>query len=69
VEVVDVRTGVTVALVRQHGDSVNAVVFAPGGNTQLISASDDQTVAEWPCAACGNQEAAIRAAVDATPEH
>ena len=69
VEVVDVRTGVTVALVRQHGDSVNAVVFAPGGNTQLISASDDLTVAEWPCAACGNQEAAIRAAVDATPEH
>ncbi len=69
VEVRDVSTGGTVALVRQHGDSVNDAVFVPGGNTQLISASDDQTVAEWPCAACDNQEAAIRAAVEATPAH
>jgi WD40 repeat protein len=59
VEIWDVSTGVTVALTRQHGDSVNEVRFLPGGNDRLVSASDDHTVAEWSCRGCADQDAVI----------
>lgn len=60
VEVWDVRSGTTVALTRQHGDSVNDVLFAPGGNARLVSASDDTTVAQWSCPACVDPDSVIR---------
>jgi len=60
VQVWDIESGVSVALVRQHSDTVNDVVFAPGGNSHLISASDDNSVADWPCPACTDQQAVIR---------
>lgn len=62
VEVWDVKSGTTLTLTRQHGDSVNDVLFAPGNRYRLITASDDRTVAEWGCRACDDPEAAIRAA-------
>jgi WD40 repeat protein len=61
-EVWDVRSGTTLALTRQHGDSVNKVLFAPGSRYRLLMASDDTTVTAWDCSACDDPEAAILAA-------
>lgn len=62
VQVWDLASGDLLTLTRQHGDFVNDVLFAPGGQGRLISASDDTTVAEWSCPACANEGAAIDAA-------
>jgi WD40 repeat protein len=59
VEVWDVRAGVAVALTRQHGDSVNDLRFTASGHSELITASDDMTVAEWPCAGCADPDKVI----------
>ncbi len=59
VEIWEVKTGVTVALTRQHGDTVNDVRFLPGPSSRLVTASDDHTVAEWSCPACDNQQQVI----------
>ncbi|MGH3428679.1 MAG: WD40 repeat domain-containing protein, partial [Mycobacteriales bacterium] len=52
VEVWEVSSGVTVRLDRHHSAAVNKVVFLPGSDSNLISASDDTTVAEFTCPAC-----------------
>jgi WD40 repeat protein len=69
VQVWDVQSGVTLILAHQHGDYVNDVLFAPGDDGRLISASDDTTVAAWPCLACVDQESAIRDALAAAGRH
>jgi len=61
VEVWDVRSGTTLALTRQHGDSVNDVLFA---GQQLLTASDDTTVTASSCESCADPEKAIDAAED-----
>jgi WD40 repeat protein len=62
VEVWDVGSGTTLALTRQHGDSVKDVLFAAGDRYRLFTASDDTTVAAWDCSACDDPKAAIEAA-------
>ncbi|MGH3771932.1 MAG: PQQ-binding-like beta-propeller repeat protein [Pseudonocardiaceae bacterium] len=64
VEVWEVSSGVTVMLDRHHSASVNKVVFLPGSNPRLISASDDTTVAEFTCPACTDQDKVIQQAED-----
>jgi hypothetical protein len=61
VEVWDVGSGTTLALTRQHGDSVNDVLF---GGQQLLMASDDTTVTASTCESCADPEKAIDAAED-----
>jgi WD40 repeat protein len=39
------------AVLRRHADSINSVQFAPYGNN-IITASDDSTVAIFPCTTC-----------------
>ncbi|MGH3752901.1 MAG: hypothetical protein ACRDRP_09425 [Pseudonocardiaceae bacterium] len=70
IEVWDVRSGRRVMLARQHGDSVNDVLFLPGGRSRLVSASDDSTVAVFRCDACEDPDAVVRDAqrwVDDSP--
>jgi WD40 repeat protein len=43
--------GHKLAVLQRHGDSVNAVQFMADGS--LITASDDSTVAAFPCVTCG----------------
>ncbi|MGH3852459.1 MAG: WD40 repeat domain-containing protein [Pseudonocardiaceae bacterium] len=64
VEVWDVHSGRTVMLEHHHGDSVNGVVFLPGDRSRLISASDDTTVAQFPCPACSDPDRVIQEAVE-----
>jgi WD40 repeat protein len=61
-EVWDVHSGspVAVMLDRHHSASVNDVKFLPGDHSTLISASDDTTVAQFPCPACTDQDKVIR---------
>ena len=58
----DVGSGTTLTLTRQHGDSVNDVLFAPGSRYRLLTASDDTTMTAWDCSACDDPEGAIKAA-------
>ncbi|MGH3771336.1 MAG: hypothetical protein ACRDRW_08070 [Pseudonocardiaceae bacterium] len=60
VEVWDVGSGRRVTLARQHSDLVNDVLFLPGGQSRLASASDDSTVAVFSCEACDDRDAVIR---------
>lgn len=64
VEVWDVhsKSKVAVMLDRHHSASVNDVKFLPGDHSTLISASDDTTVAQFPCPACTDQDKVIREA-------
>jgi WD40 repeat protein len=39
------------AVLRRHADSINSVQFTPDGNN-IITASDDSTVAIFPCTTC-----------------
>jgi WD40 repeat protein len=48
----DRATGVTVALMRRHGDAVNAVTFSPVDPLLLASGSDDGTAAVYRCDLC-----------------
>jgi len=52
IEVWKVDSGRRVMLARQHGDAVNDVLFLSGGQSRLVSASDDSTVAVFKCDAC-----------------
>ena len=49
IELVEARTGASLAVLRGHDERVSAVVFAPGG--WLVSASWDGTVIRWDLAA------------------
>ncbi|MGH3708259.1 MAG: WD40 repeat domain-containing protein [Pseudonocardiaceae bacterium] len=60
IEVWDVDSGRRVMLARQHGDSVNDVLFLPGGRSRLVSASDDSTVAVFECRACEYPDTVVR---------
>ncbi|MGH3973498.1 MAG: WD40 repeat domain-containing protein, partial [Pseudonocardiaceae bacterium] len=60
IEVWNVESGRTVMLARQHGDSVNDVLFLPGDRSRLISASDDLSVAVSRCDACEDPDAVVR---------
>jgi WD40 repeat protein len=62
VEVWDVHSGSSVAVMldRHHSASVNNVKFLPGDHSTLISASDDTTVAQFPCPACTDPDKVIR---------
>ncbi|MGH3825469.1 MAG: PQQ-binding-like beta-propeller repeat protein [Pseudonocardiaceae bacterium] len=60
IEVWNVHSGRRVMLTRQHGDSVNDVLFLPGDRSQLVSASDDSTVALFGCDACKDPDAVVR---------
>ncbi|HEY6422603.1 MAG TPA: WD40 repeat domain-containing protein [Pseudonocardiaceae bacterium] len=64
IEVWNVDSGRRVLLTRQHGDSVNDVLFLPGDRSRLVSASDDSTVAVFRCDACADPDAVVR---DAAP--
>ena len=52
IEVWDVDSGRMVMRARRHSDIVNDVLFLPGGQSRLVSASDDSTVAVSTCEAC-----------------
>jgi WD40 repeat protein len=45
------RDGSKLAVLHRHGDSVNSVEFMADGS--LLTASDDSTVAIFPCTTCG----------------
>ncbi len=60
IEVWNVDSGRRVMLTRQHGDSVNDVLFLPGSRSRLVSASDDSTVAVSRCDACEDPDAVVR---------
>ncbi len=60
IKVWDVHSGRMVMRVRGHSDTVNDVLFRPGGQSQLVSASDDSTVVVSTCKACENPDAVIR---------
>jgi WD40 repeat protein len=64
VEVWNVHSGRTVMLDRHHSDSVRSVIFPPDRSAGLISASDDTTVAQFPCLACSDPDRATREAVE-----
>ncbi|MGH3694706.1 MAG: hypothetical protein ACRDRX_12105 [Pseudonocardiaceae bacterium] len=60
IEVWNVESGRRVLRTRQHGDSVNDVLFLPGDRSRLVSASDDSTVAVFQCDACADPGAVVR---------
>lgn len=60
IEVWNVDSGRRVMLARQHSNAVNDVLFLPGGQSRLVSASDDSTVAVFSCAACEDPDAVIQ---------
>ncbi len=60
IEVWNVASGRRVLLTRQHGDSVNDVLFLPGDRSRLFSASDDSTVAVFRCDACADPDAVVQ---------
>lgn len=60
IEVWEVHSGRMVMRARGHSDMVNAVLFRPGGQSQLVSASDDSTVVVSTCPACDNPDDVIR---------
>jgi WD40 repeat protein len=67
IQVWNVSTGRTVLLTQQHSDLVNDVRFlprTPGKPPQLVSASDDSTIAVFPCRACDNPNPVIQDAQD-----
>ncbi len=63
IQVWNVRSGRTVMLTRHHGDSVNDVLFLPGGQSRLVSASDDSSVAVFRCEACDDPDAVVQDAL------
>jgi WD40 repeat protein len=54
--------GHKVALLHRHGDYVNSVQFTADGS--LVTASDDSTVAMFPCTTCGDLPDLIKTAQD-----
>jgi WD40 repeat protein len=60
IEVWDVHSGLRVLRAREHSDLVTDVLFLPGGQSRLVSASDDSTVAVFRCEACDDPDAVIR---------
>jgi WD40 repeat protein len=67
IQVWNVSTGRTVLITQQHSDLVNDVRFlprTPGKPPQLVSASDDSTIAVFPCRACDNPNPVIQDAQD-----
>ncbi len=46
IEILDARTGVTLATCIGHGDSINCLAFAPDGS-RLASGSEDRTIRMW----------------------
>jgi WD40 repeat protein len=46
------QTDHKLAMLRRHVDAINSVQFSPDGNN-IITASDDATVAIFPCTTCG----------------
>ncbi|MGH3868726.1 MAG: WD40 repeat domain-containing protein, partial [Pseudonocardiaceae bacterium] len=59
IEVWDVHSGRMVMRVRRHSDMVNEVLFLPGGQSRLVSASEDSTVVVSTCEACVNPDAVV----------
>jgi WD40 repeat protein len=45
------QTSQELAVLRRHVDAINSVQFSPDGNN-IITASDDATIAIFPCTTC-----------------
>jgi YD repeat-containing protein len=60
IEVWDVHSGRMVLRARRHSDMVNDVLFLPGDQSRLVSASDDSTVTVSTCQACDNPDAVVK---------
>lgn len=65
VEVWDAESGHFVTSTRQHAGFVNKVLLLGTDGSRVVSASDDDTVAVWPCLACRDPDAAVEEAVAA----
>lgn len=65
VTVWEIETGEIVTSRREHGGFVNKVAFLTPDGSRVASASDDYTVAVWPCPACRAPDEVIEDAVAA----
>jgi WD40 repeat protein len=54
----EAATGQTMAVLQQHGDSVNAAEFSPDGRL-ILTASDDRTAKLYPCETCGSVDSLL----------
>jgi len=62
-----VTDGQKLAVLQRHGDSINRVQFTTDGS--LVTASDDSTVAVFPCPTCGSFPELLKKAQERVQAH
>jgi WD40 repeat protein len=62
------QTDHKLAVLRRHVDAINSVQFSPDGNN-IITASDDATVAIFPCTTCQPFQELLKTAEEQDRNH